>query len=276
MYLDFFNFKEIPFNITADPYFFFSSKSHTEALSNLLYGIEQRKGIIVITGEVGTGKTMLCRKLLQLLDKKTQCALVLNTHYTELELLQTIASDFGISAKNHTKIALIDKLNKFLIKQTKKGNNVVILIDEAQNLSVNQLEQIRLLSNLETEKNKLLQIVLIGQPELDKKLHLYELRQLRQRIGVYFHIQPLEKKDLSQYIYHRLNKVCQHELTLQKIFFTDEAIEALYQHTQGAPRMINILCDRALLAVFVKETYRIDHHIIENCVKEVLHYEHNL
>ncbi len=150
------------------------------------------------------------------------------------------------------------------------------MIDEAQNLSILQLEQIRLLSNLETEKNKLLQIVLMGQPELDQKLRLYELRQLRQRIGVYFHIEPLQKIDINNYVYHRLANVCNDVFVLKNLLFTDEAIEALHRYTGGIPRIINILCDRALLAAFVKESHRIDHHMIEDCAREILCHEHSL
>lgn len=276
MYHDFYQLKENPFNVTADPDFFFSSKSHSEAMSHLLYGIEQRKGIIVITGEVGTGKTTLCRKLLKHANKKTKFALILNPNFSEIELLQMIVHDFGIRTKSVNKITLLNKLNKFLIKESTKGHNVIVVIDEAQNLGVEQLEQIRLLSNLETEKSKLLQIILMGQPELDEKLQLSELRQLRQRIAVYYHIQPLEKNDMKNYIYHRLAKVMQNSFPMQSIVFTEDAINALYRYTQGAPRTINILCDRALLAGFVAETYSINEDIIDNCAKEIMYCEYNL
>lgn len=276
MYHDFYQLKENPFNVTADPDFFFSSKFHSEAMSHLLYGIEQRKGILVITGEVGTGKTTLCRKLLKHANKRTKFALILNPNFSEIELLQMIIHDFGLRCKEQNKIALLNTLNKFLIKESAKGHNVIVVIDEAQNLGVAQLEQIRLLSNLETEKDKLLQIILVGQPELDEKLQLSELRQLRQRIAVHYHIQPLEKNDMKNYIYHRLAKVMQTAFPMQQIIFTDEALDTLFQVTKGAPRAINILCDRALLAGFVAETYSINKDIIENCAKEILYCEHNL
>jgi general secretion pathway protein A len=276
MYHDFYQFKCNPFNITADPDFFFSSKAHSEAISNLTYGIEQRKGILVITGEVGTGKTTLCRKLLKQSDKKTKYALILNSSFSELELLQMILHDLGVRTREQNKFKLIYALNKFLIKVSIKGYNVVLIIDEAQNLTVSQLEQIRLLSNLETEKHKLLQIILVGQPELDEKLQLPELRQLRQRIAVRFHILPLEKTDIKNYVYYRLSKVMRNNYPAQHIIFTEQAIDAIYQYSQGAPRSINILCDRALLAGFVADSYLIDESTINSCAKEVLFCEHNL
>lgn len=270
MYHDFYQLKENPFNVTADPNFFFSSRSHSEALSHLLYGIEERKGILVITGEVGTGKTMLCRRILKLAHKKTKFALILNPNYSELELLQMIVHDFGVRTKEHDNFGLIYALNGYLIKESNKGNNVVIVIDEAQNLSVSQLEQVRLLSNLETEKHKLLQIILVGQPELNDKLHLPALRQLRQRIAVHYYIQPLERSDIRNYIYHRLTKVIRNNYSLSNIVFTEEAINSVYHYSKGSPRTINILCDRALLAGYVAETYTIDEFIIESCVREAI------
>jgi general secretion pathway protein A len=276
MYHDFYQLKENPFNVTADPHFFYSSKSHSEAISNLVYGIEQRKGILVATGEVGTGKTTLCRKLLHQADKKTKFAFILNPNFSDLELLQMIAHDLGIRTKEQNKFTIVQALNQFLIKQANKNNNVVLMIDEAQNLTAGQLEQIRLLSNLETEKEKLLQIILVGQPELDQKLQLPELRQLQQRISVHFHIEPLEKTDIKTYVHHRLQKVLRDQHSVRTILFTEQAFEAIYRFTKGTPRTINILCDRALLAGFVAETYLIDEHIILNCAKEIMYCEHYL
>lgn len=270
MYHDYYQLKENPFNVTADPDFFFASAGHADAIANLQYGIAQRKGILVVTGEVGTGKTTLCRKLLKQCDKKTKLALVLNPNFSELELLQIILRDLGISYREKNKFNLIQLLNKFLLKESAKGRNVVIVIDEAQSMSVSQLEQMRLLSNLETEKQKLLQIVLSGQPELDEKLKLPELRQLRQRVVIHYRIQPLDKIDIKKYIDHRIATVMKNPLSLQNIIFTDRAIETLHQLTQGLPRTINILCDRALLAGFVAETYSIDENIIDKCAKEIV------
>jgi general secretion pathway protein A len=276
MYQDFYQLTANPFAITADPDFFFSSKSHADAISNLMYGIEQRKGILVITGEIGTGKTTLCRKLLKNATKKIKFALILNPNFSEIELLQIILHDLGIKTREKNKFALIYALNKFLIKQANKGYNVVVIIDEAQNLSVEQLEQIRLLSNLETEKEKLLQIILVGQPELEEKIKLPELRQLRQRIAVHFHIPPLEQKDIKNYINHRIQIAAEKPDAVRQIAFTDKAIELIYRYTEGFPRVINILCDRALLAGYTTETGLIDENIINNCAREVLYCEHYL
>ncbi len=276
MYQDFYQLKENPFNVTADPDFFFNSPYHSEAISSLAFGIAQRKGISVITGEVGTGKTTLCRKLLKQMNKKIKFALILNPNFSELELLQLIVHDFGVHTSEKNKFGLINALNKFLIKEAKRGNNVVVVIDEAQNLAVEQLEQIRLLSNLETEKEKLLQIILMGQPELHAKLQLPELRQLRQRISVHYHVKPLEKPDVRNYIQHRIRKALKQPENMFNIIFTERAVDSIYQYTGGSPRAINILCDRALLAGFVAETYLIDEYIIQNCAKEVLSCEHYL
>jgi general secretion pathway protein A len=269
MYQDYYGLKENPFNITADPDFFFSSVHHAEAFSHLVFGIKQRKGILVITGEIGTGKTTLCRTLLNRLDAKTKTALILNPDFSELQLLQIIVKDLGISGNLRNKNELISALNEFLLKETAQGNNVVLIIDEAQNLGVKQLEQVRLLSNLETEKDKLLQIILVGQPELDEKLKLPQLRQLNQRVTVRFHILPLDEAELADYIAHRLTCALNGHQGGQ-VQFTPAAIEAIYRYSQGTPRMINIICDRALLAGFIAETRTIDETIIEKCAREIL------
>lgn len=264
MYKEFYNFQEHPFNVTPDPSFYFSSAHHSEAFSHLIYGIEQRKGILVITGEIGTGKTTLCRTLLGQLNGQTKSALILNPNFSEVQLLQLIVRDLGIETKQKTKFGLISALNEFLLEENIRGHNIVLIIDEAQNLKVRQLEQIRLLSNLETEKEKLLQIILVGQPELMDKLKLSALRQLNQRVTVRYHMQPLEKEELERYVRHRI-KVAGPE---SEVSFSPEAFERIYQHSGGTPRLINIICDRALLAGFVRETFLIDDKIVEHCLKE--------
>lgn len=276
MYFEYYQLKENPFNVTADPDFFYASQCHTEAISNLIYGIDQRKGILVITGEVGTGKTTLCRKLLFESLENVKFAFILNPDFSEIELLQMILSDLGIHTKHNTKSDLIHDLNTFLISQTVKGNNIVLIIDEAQNLSVTQLEQIRLLSNLETEKEKLLQIVLVGQPELREKLLLPELRQLRQRISVHYNLDPLNINDVSNYIHHRILKAAIRDGITSHPVFTDLAVEKIFHFTKGSPRTINLLCDRALLAGFAANKRSIDESIIQHCAKEVMYFEHNL
>lgn len=269
MYCQFYGLKERPFNVTSDPAFFFSSRKHQEALSHLLYGVTQRKGIIVITGEIGTGKTTLCRFFLEHLDKNTKLAFILNPYLSEIQLLKAIMNDFGIKVQdNWTRLAFVSAFNNFLLGQAKDRNNVVLIIDEAQNLKPRQLEQIRLLSNLETEKEKLLQIILVGQPELNKKLDLYELRQIQQRIMVRYHITPLDTGEISEYINHRLTIAG----AAGKIRFDLDALNAVSEFSCGIPRLINIICDRALLAGFVKETHLINVDIIRSCVGELGSY----
>lgn len=276
MYHDFYQFKENPFNVTADPDFFFSSPSHRYAISSLIYGIENRKGILVITGEIGVGKTTLCRALLKHSDSKTKYALILNPNFSELELLQLIVQDLGLKTKEQDKFGLVNALNRFLIKESNQGHNVAVIVDEAQHLSPAQLEEIRLLSNLETEKEKLLQIILVGQPELIENLQLPGLRQLRQRVAVHFHIQPLDRNDVRDYIHHRIKTASRNPETLLNILFSDQAINAIYHYSKGSPRAINILCDRALLAGFVSGSFSIDEFTIEKCAKEMLYSEHYL
>ncbi|MCM8781075.1 MAG: AAA family ATPase, partial [Candidatus Omnitrophica bacterium] len=267
MYCKFYGFKERPFNVTADPTFFFLSQKHKEALSHLLYGVTQRKGIIVITGEIGTGKTTLCRFFLNQLGDKVKTAFILNPYLSETQLLEAIINDLGIKVKASSKFLLIWELNKYLIREAERGNNVVLIIDEAQNLKATALEQIRLLSNLETEKDKLIQIVLVGQPELNHKINLYELRQLRQRITVRYHILPLEKDEIKDYIYHRLTVAGSNNIQ-----FSEEALKVISDFSGGIPRLINIICDRALLAGLVAEKYTIDLEIINRCIEELESY----
>ena len=278
MYCKFYGLNERPFNVTSDPAFFFLSKKHNDALSHLTYGVSQRKGIIVLSGEIGTGKTTLCRVFLNSLGKTVKTAFILNPLFSETELLESIIRDFGIKKIKDTKLGLIEELNKFLLRESKAGNNVVLIVDEAQNLRPHLLEQIRLLSNLETDKEKLLQVILVGQPELNARIDLDELRQLRQRIMVRFHISPLEPAEINDYIYHRLRVAGAH----RGIEFTDEAIKLISDFSCCTPRLINMLCDRALLAGFTAETKIIDTVIIKRCLDELNNYsvggilEHNL
>ena len=264
MYCKFYHLKERPFNVTSDPAFFFLSRQHKEALSHLLYGASQRKGIMVLTGEIGTGKTTLSRFFLNQLGKNIKTAVILNPCLTDTQLLEAIARDFGLNIKDNSRLNLSWELNKFLLRQAKARNNTILLIDEAQNLDVNILEQIRLLSNLETEKEKLLQVILVGQPELNSKIELHELRQLRQRIMVKFHISPLGRDEINDYIRYRLNVAGG-----KGIVFADEAIDLIANFSNGTPRLVNVLCDRALLAGFVQETRCIDAGIINKCLEEL-------
>lgn len=266
MYKSYYGFKENAFNITSDPDFYFESSRHREAYSHLLYGIRNRKGIISLTGEVGTGKTTLCRILLNTMDKDIITAFILNPSFSEIQLLQMINKDLGIECEKNSKLDLTTALNNFLLEKTSKGMNIAVIIDEAQNLRVNQLEQIRLLSNLETEKFKLLQVILVGQPELLDKLKKPELRQLNSRIGVRYHMLPLDKNDIANYIRHRIHVAGGPD----SLHFTPAAVEAVYHYSHGTPRLINILCEHALLAGFVRETRKIDEDIIKLCAREAL------
>jgi general secretion pathway protein A len=265
MYRGFYNLRESPFNVTSDPGFLFLSPTHTEALDHLTYGIEQRKGFLAITGEIGAGKTTLCRALINRLDSKTRVALILNAILPETQLLEAIVDDFGIVSEKRTKGALIKKLNKFLLDQLSQGNNTVLIIDEAQNMRLSTLETIRMLSNLETEKEKLLQIVLVGQPQLKDKLNSPELVQLKQRIAVRFHIRALTEREVGGYIGHRLTVAGSNG----RIVFDEGAVRLIFSHTGGIPRLINILADKALLLGFVRETFIVDRALIEQCIKEL-------
>lgn len=266
MYEQFFGLKEKPFNVTSDPAFLFFSRRHKEAFSHLLYGINERKGFLEITGEIGTGKTTLCKALLNSLNRETRTTLILNPDLSKLQLLQAILQDLGISSEKNTAIELINKLNAFLIQQLFLGNNVVLIIDEAQNLRPALLEQVRLLSNLETTKEKLLQIVLVGQPELREKLQSPQLRQLRQRISVRYHILPLEETEISTYINHRLRVAGDHH---RIIHFKEDALQEIYEYSAGIPRVINILCDKTLLAAFVQESCSITKSLVIKCIREL-------
>jgi len=291
LYCRYYGLKEQPFNVTSDPAFFFSSKKHKEALAHLLYGVSQRKGIIVLTGEIGTGKTTICRCFLNQAGKNVKTAFILNPAFSEIQLFESILKDFGINPGNKTKLGMVLELNKFLLRESTAGNNLVLIIDEAQNLSPELLEQIRLLSNLETEKDKLLQVILVGQPELNTRLNLYDLRQLRQRIMVRYHITPLDNDQIKDYINYRLkiakaenrpentslhlfkqNPGQKHIRPAEPIEFSDEAIDLISRFSMGTPRLINMVCDRALLAGFVSETNHIDATIIKKCLEELDNY----
>jgi len=268
MYTSFFDLKENPFNLTPDPKYLFLSPQHREALNHLIYGINEKKGFIVITGGIGTGKTTISRALLSALDQSIDTALIFNSFISDNELLQTINQEFGIPLflGRETKKRYIDALNEFLLKNFSSGRNAVILIDEAQNLSLSVLEQIRMLSNLETEREKLLQIVLFAQPELQDLLSTPSLRQLNERITVRYEIGPLNKEQVQDYIEYRLEVARGGN---GNINFSQGAYKTIFEYSKGIPRRINAICDRALLIAFTRDTYSIDKKMITQAVDDI-------
>jgi general secretion pathway protein A len=251
--------------MTPDPDYLFFTEKHREAYAHLVYGIRERGGFIEITGEVGAGKTTLCRALMNEFDDGTRIALILNPMLSDVELLRAINDEFFIRCEGESKKDLLDALNKYLIDQHRAGRNVVILIDEAQNLSEETLEQIRIISNLETVKAKLVQIVLVGQPELREKMAKKELRQLDQRITVRYHLGAMDRKETEQYIAHRL-KVAGGS---GKVKFTAKALKVVYEFSSGIPRKVNTVCDHSLLQGYVSETSTIDNSVVERAVEEI-------
>ncbi|HEB89160.1 MAG TPA: hypothetical protein ENI85_06285, partial [Deltaproteobacteria bacterium] len=243
MYTAFYGLREKPFALSPDPRFLYLAGPHREALAHLLYGIEQGEGFISVTGEVGTGKTTLCRTLLERLDGDTELAFLFNPSRTALELLQSICAEFELPAEGLTRRSLMTQLNRFLLEQKAAGRRVLLIIDEAQNLSENTLEQVRLLSNLETSREKLIQILLLGQPELDRKLDSRGLRQLRQRISVRWQLEPLRPQETRAYVRHRIAVAAGEPREL----FSEGALREIHRRTGGVPRLVNQLCDRALL-----------------------------
>lgn len=267
MYQQFFGLTEYPFHITPDPRFLYLSSTHNEALAHLRYGIEQRKGFMVITGEVGCGKTLLCRTLLNSLDESVfESAWLYSPQINFEQLIRTILKELGAPSSKLPETDHLDALNEFLLSKAKKGKEVLLIIDEAQNLSYELLEQIRLLSNLETEQRKLLQILLLGQPELRVKLNQPQLRQLKQRVLVYYDLTPLSKSETKRYINHRLSLVSQ-QPGLPK--FTYGAFKKISRHGNGIPRVINNLCDKALLASFSRLSTKVEKKDVQKAIDDI-------
>jgi general secretion pathway protein A len=265
VYQDFFGFSEKPFDLTPDPKYLYLSPKHKEVLAHLVYGLQENNGFLKIIGEVGTGKTMICRSFLRELRADFNIAYIFNPCINELELLQTINTELGLPGKSKSKKKLVDVLNHFLLEERAKGHRVVVIIDEAQDLATNVLEQLRLLSNLETDTEKLIQIVLIGQPELDKVLAKDGLRQLRQRITIKWELLPLNLEETRGYIQHRLNIA----LGKGKVRFSRDAVEMVYRYSRGIPRMINVVADRTLLIAYTQGTKKITPKIVKLAVSDI-------
>ena len=264
MYLKFFGLTERPFAITPDIQYLYLGKQHEQALDTIMYGLNQRLGFLLLTGEVGAGKTTLSRALLSRLDPSVSTALLVNPLLSVPELLKSITKDFGIAVRINSPQKQIDALNKFLLKLAGEGKNALVVVDEAQNLSLEALEALRMLTNLETAKTKLIQILLVGQPELLKRLRSHELRQLDQRITTRYHLVPLTLVEMMRYINHRICIAGGGG----KVFFDPKAYKILYSETKGYPRLINLLCDRALMASFVRESYVVDRTAVKAAISD--------
>jgi len=265
VYLEFYGLKQAPFDITPNPHFLFHSGKHREALNHLLYGIRERKGFVQLTGEVGAGKTTLCRALLEQLNGQFSTALILNPALNANELMKAIATEFGLDVKGLDRFDTIAVINGFLLKQVAAGRETVLIIDESQNLTEELLEQVRMLSNLETDDRKLLQIILLGQPELRDRLNSPNLRQLRQRITVRYHLKPLTHAEVSQYIQHRLEV----SGAKDRPRFSRPALWRIYFYSRGIPRLVNAVCDKALLAGFVERSDRITFGMVQRAIREL-------
>src|SRR5688572_30599079 len=266
MYEEYYGFAEKPFSLTPDPKFLFRSESHASGFDLLQYAIRRREGFVVITGDIGTGKTTLCRALLEQTDRKTFTALLLNPFLSEEDLLKATLQDLGVLSRNDERFAgkapskqdLIQTLHDFLLSLVPLGARAVLIIDEAQNLPLQILEQIRILSNLETDKEKLLQIILVGQLNLVPLLRSPELRQLDQRISIRYELKPLAGDEVNAYVAHRLAIAN----GTRQVTFTPKALDLVQQYSNGIPRLINLLCDRSLLGAYSAQTARVDADIV--------------
>jgi general secretion pathway protein A len=260
MYKAFYNLKRNPFELPPDPSFLFPTSRHNEALATLYYGVRRQKGFVVMTGEVGTGKTLLVRCLLQLLrGTNVAYAYVFNSRLSSTEFLQYVAGDFGLAASGKTKGELLLELGSFLVARHQKNLTTVLVADEAHHLSVEVLEEIRLLTNLETSQGKLLQILLVGQPELDEKLDSVELRQLKQRIALRSHLLPLDLEETRGYIQRRLHLASANSAAT---IFPEETVAEVYRHSRGLPRLINSICENALIGGYARQVKSITPDII--------------
>jgi general secretion pathway protein A len=265
MYNSYFGFLESPFSVTPDPRFFYTNANYLEADGSLRDGIEAKKGFMVVTGEVGTGKTTLLRKLLRSFKPTTRSIFIFNTHLSFAELLQVALQDLGLGCKDANKASMLEELNGYLVEQLKRGQTVVMMVDEAQNLSIDALENLRLLSNLEIDRQKLLQIVLMGQPELELKLDQANLRQLKQRVAIHCQLGPLKYEEVSAYIDSRLRTAGY----AGKGLFHREALRQIALDSRGIPRLINIICDNALLVTYADSRKIVSVDIVKQVARDL-------
>jgi general secretion pathway protein A len=265
VYLAYYGLTEPPFDITPNPRFLFFSPKHREAFNHLVYGIRERKGFVQLTGEVGAGKTTICRAMMEQLGDRYATALILNPVMNGEELVKAITMEFGLKTESLDRLQTVAALNQFLLEQVEQQKEAVLIIDEAQDLTNELLEQVRLLSNLETDDRKLLQIVLMGQPELRDRLNAFKLRQLRQRITVRYHLKSLTRAEVGQYVHHRL----QISGAKGAPYFTQPALWRVHFYSGGVPRLINAVCDKCLLAGYVQQRERIDFWMVGRAIREL-------
>src|SRR5262245_35572833 len=265
MYEKFFSLEETPFVLTPDPRVLFRGKTHHEILAALVYGVTSQKGLMALIGDVGTGKTTLGRALLRELPEDVHSALVLNPHLSGAELMGAILDDLGVERQGSTKGELMTTLGEYLLTAGERGETVLVVVDEAQQMSVEALEQIRILSNLETPTRKLLQIVLAGQPELESMLKRHELRQLDQRIGIRCRLSALDRRDTYRYVEHRLRAAG----LSGRLPFTPDALALIYRHSRGIPRVINLVCDRALMAAYSAQAREVPASLVRSAIRNL-------
>lgn len=265
MYTEFFGLSAKPFELLPNPKFLYLSKGHRKALSYLQYGVQEHAGFTLLTGEVGSGKTTLVRDIINKISADVTLSMIFNTRVDGHQLIAMISSDFGLQTEGKDKVQLINELNEFLLEECTSNRRPIIIIDEAQNLSAEALEEIRLLSNLEADDFKMVQIILVGQPELKKIIAHPSLRQLKQRISISCHLNPLNREESEEYVYHRLATVGSRDC----VTFLDGVFDTIFRFSGGVPRLINLICDFLLLSAFVEETREIDMALVDDAVSEL-------
>lgn len=270
MYEQHFGLAEKPFENTPDPRFFFGNPDHDEALANLVYAVTERKGFVLLTGEVGAGKTLISRILLSRLGPTTRTAVITNTHLSPKQLLRMLCQEYDLPTNvARDKSDIIESLNGFLLQQLAADRLVVAIIDEGQNLTREAMEEIRMLCNLETDREKLLQIILMGQPELRKRVSMPDLEQLRQRIALSYHLRPLSAENVGRYILHRLTVAGSNG----RVLFEDAGIELIAQYSGGVPRLVNAICDCCLVLGYARRVERVDEKLVLDAVQNHLPME---